>query len=64
MSDPIRSYMDAPPNSQASECTSAETMQLRDKERLRQPEAYGSLLEAAQVQRIEKAKRSIEFLLR
>ena len=62
MSDPIRSYMDAPPNSQASECTSAETMQLRDKER--QPEAYGSLLEAAQVQRIEKAKRSIEFLLR
>ena len=57
MSDPIRSDMDALPISQASERTPAETMQLRNRERLRQPETYGSSLEAAQVQRIEQAKR-------
>ena len=57
MSDPIRSDMDALPISQASERTTAETMQLRNRERLRQPETYGSSLEAAQVQRIEQAKR-------
>ena len=36
---------------------SAETMQLRDRERLRQQGTFGSSLEAAQVQRIEQAKR-------
>ena len=49
----IQSDMDAFPNPEASERTSAETMQLTDRER--QPETCGSSLEAALVQRIEQA---------